>query len=140
MAIAEKKLEIQARTFLRSSPAADNSNLSRFISFAASEVLIRETAELCKVSLLQLGVLLGIYDPHHIYQWTTLRKRPSPVYLSRLHKLALIEAKFPSQVFWMRSINWTTGHIFWKDGYLPPEDMWDRSQLTAQPKLEQEIA
>lgn len=107
-----KVRELPPQTFITTHKAADGSGLSRFMSFSSAEWLIRETAEECGVSLLGLGILVGLPDPHAVYQWTAGYRRPAPVYAARLHALALIG----KEAFWIERINWVTGEIKWKPG------------------------
>src|SRR3990167_3831582 len=114
---------IPPKTFIKNG-GSEATTLSNWCTYSAAQTLIRETAEKCNISLLHLGLLISLRDPHKIYEWTGGSRRPSPIYTSRIHYLALLQGrviqtekgKFRLNVFWIRFINWDTGEIVWKDG------------------------
>ena len=96
--------------------------LRRFSSFDASITLIRETAEQLGISVLQLGILIAMPYPHQMYDWTSGRKRPSPVYRDRMVWLTLMALK-GAQVYGIQNIYWDTGTIIWKENFGPKENL-----------------
>lgn len=66
------------------------------------------------VSRYQLAGLLGTTHPH-VYGWFKGSRCPGPAYWTRLMQLVFMQAR-GFHVFEMKSIDWNTGAVFWRDG------------------------
>lgn len=81
---------------------------------AATLLTLNRLLEHLSVTQYQLALLLGM-TPSHVWVWWNDGGCPSSMHWTRIMQLVLMQAEGVA-VYQMRSIDWTTGEIKWRDG------------------------
>jgi len=85
---------------------------SNFVSPAASQEILKETADLLGVLPYHLGQLLGTSSESQVYRWTSGRARPCSLYLNRLLQLVILHVVHGWSFLDIRRIDWETREVF----------------------------
>ena len=92
---------------------SDSSN--KYATAAGYSHALRRAVDLFGVTLFQLGRLLGLPEPGHVYKWTSesqrTQRRPASKYMLRLCVLFDLHMRGVSLVM-IDGIDWTTGQGF----------------------------